>query len=331
MNEVTIKDIAERTGVSYATVSRTLNHRYGVNPETREKIIAAAEEMGYHPNLHARGLKTNKTNTIALIIPDISNPYFSDLAHAVSEEAYQRGYITILCSANWDPEIEKAQLNTLRSHHVDGIIYKPSVDLGEEVPETDVPLVIVSNMSSEGQNYIEVDNIKGGRIAAAHLMECGYRRIAFAGGQENSLSDRMRLQGLRTGLEAAGLRVDNELVRHGPFTCKGGYAAAESLMTQDVRPDGIFCGNDKIALGVFQYLVEKGYRVPEDVGIIGFDDIYLASLPQIQLTTIATPRFEMGRLAADMLIRKIENEEERAKVEHVLLDTELIVRRSTRK
>ena len=158
MGEVTIKDIAEHTGVSYATVSRTLNHLNGVSPETREKVLSAAEEMGYRPNIHARSLKTNKTNTIALLVPDISNPFFADIAKAVDEVAFSKGYTTLLCSSNWNTEIESKQLEQLYNQRVDGIIYKPAGRFPVNLSGRPIPNVLISCIPGENESYIEVDN-----------------------------------------------------------------------------------------------------------------------------------------------------------------------------
>lgn len=330
MADATIKDIADRTGVSYATVSRTLNNRSGVNPHTRDKILTAARELGYQPNLHARSLKTNQTFTLALIVPDISNPFFSDIALAVNDYAYKRGYTTILCSTNWDSQIEQAQLHQLREQRVDGIIYKPAGQILDTFTDLQIPTIIISCLSNDHCSFIEVDNHKGGYMAALHLIECGYKRIAFIGGKRESSSNLSRLTGLVDGLTQNGSAADDDLIKFGPFTIESGYQLTQQVMEQPNPPDGIFCGNDLIALGAFQYLGEHSIRVPQDVGLIGFDDVYLASLPQIQMTTIAQPRHQMGSLAAELLLKHIENPQN-PDISRILLEPQLIIRKSTRK
>lgn len=331
MGEVTIKDIADVTGVSYATVSRTLNNRSGVHGKTRDKILKAAAELGYHPNLQARSLKTNRTYSLALIVPDISNPFFSDIALAVNDYAYERGYTTVLCSANWDPEIERRQLLQLLGQRVDGLIYKPSRNVLPEVERFGSNCVIISHLSEASYDFIEVDNLKGGQLAAEHLASCGYKRIAFIGGREDSTSNGHRLTGMIRGLKKAGLEIDESLYLYGPFSMVSGYKLTKQVMESDNPPDGIFCGNDLIALGAYEYLVEEGYRVPEDIGIVGYDDISFCSLPQIQLTSVSFSRSQMGRQAAEILIRKIEDGVEDDKLQHVILQPKLVSRRSTRK
>ena len=329
MGEVTIKDIAEKTGVSYATVSRTLNHLSGVNAATREKILAAAHEMGYRPNIHARSLKTNKTYSIALIVPDISNPFFADLAFVVNEFAFKRGYTTILCSTNWNVEIEAKQIEQLETQRVDGIIYKPAGKNPIDLSGISIPNVLISCIPGENDTYIEVDNYRGGQIAADHLMECGYRRFAFVGGTHDSQSNQNRIDGYFSRLKEFGQDIDDTRILYGGFSVESGYQQAEKLMSGEDKPDAIFCGNDLIALGVQQYLMEHNYKVPEDVGVVGFDDILIAGLPQIQMTTIAQPRAEMGKTAAEILLDTIDGK----KIEHphIILEPKLVIRRSTRK
>jgi LacI family transcriptional regulator len=329
MSDVTIKDIAEATGVSYATVSRTLNNRSGVNAATREKILQAAKDLGYRPNIHARSLKTNQTFTLALIVPDISNPFFSDIALAVNKTAYQYGYNTILCSTNWDPEIEKAQLKLIQDQRVDGIIFKPADRSPDLYLDLNIPTVMISNLVANGLSFIEVDNFKGGKDTAQHLIQCGYKKFSFIGGAKESRSNSDRLEGYRKTLEKHGYQLSEEKIRFGPFTIESGYQIIKSLMETNDPPDCAFCGNDLIALGVFQYLVETGVSVPEKFGLVGFDDVYFASLPQIQMTTVAQPRSQMGSMAVNTLIKRIENGSS-SFVEHILLEPKLIIRKSTR-
>jgi LacI family transcriptional regulator len=319
MTETTIKDIADATGVSYATVSRTLNERSGVSPKTRAKILKTAKAMGYRPNIHARSLKTNQTFTIALIVPDISNPFFADIALAVNKSAFEKGYNTILCSSNWDPTIEEAQLQHIQDQRVDGIIFKPCDRTAANL------------WQKEGLSYIEVDNFTGGQKAAQLFQKCGYSRPAFIGGVIESVSNADRLLGFKSGFEAAGTPIPDENISFGSFTIENGYQAASNFFNRSpkIEIDCFFCGNDMIALGAMQYLAENNIKVPDDFGVIGFDDVYFASLPQIRMTTLSQPRDLMGVKAAEMLIRHI-NAGKNIQEEHILIQPELIIRNSTR-
>ena len=328
MGEVTIKDIAEYTGVSYATVSRTLNNISGVRPATREKVLEAAKELGYRPNIHARYLKTNKTNTLALVVPDISNPFFADIASAVNDYAFQNGYTTILCSTDWNVGIEVVQLDQLRNQRVDGIIYKPAGRNPLDLSGLSVPNVLISCTPGPNNTFIEVNNHHGGALAAGHLVDRGYSSFAFIGGTRESESNSERISGFVDELKRLGKDIPENHISYGDFSVESGYQQAGEIMALPDKPDGIFCGNDLIALGVLQFLMENGYDVPKDTGVVGFDDILLAGLPQIRMTTIAQPRALMGKRAAELLIDRIESGE--MKNEHIILEPELIVRRSTR-
>ncbi len=329
MNEITIKDIAEAAGVSYATVSRTLNDRKGVSPKAKERVLEAVSKLGYKPNIQARSLKTNQTSTIALIIPDISNPFFSDIALTVNRTASRRGYNTILCNTDWNSEIEASQLRMVQEQRVDGIILKPADQITPPFLECGIPLVFISNLASDKFSYIEVDNRKGGREAADHLIQCGYRRMAFVGGSDKSRSNRDRLDGFQEELQKKGIQFNPDYIKFGPFTIDSGSKLMNELLSLPKPPDAVFCGNDLIAMGVMKTLGEKEIQVPEDFGVIGFDDVYYSSLPQIQMTTIAQPREKMGSLAADKLIDLIETPNIKS-VSHVVLEPELVIRKSTR-
>lgn len=328
MANVTIKDIAEACGVSYATVSRTLNRRNGVDPKTREKILRVADRLGYSPNLHARSLKTNQTGIIGLILPDISNPFFADIASAVNEVIYAQGYNSILCTTGWDVGIEEKQLSVLLDHRVDGIIFKPSPELTERYAKLPIANVMISNAQDRRFNFVEIDNPQGGRIAADHLSDCGYRTPAFIGGDEDSRSNRDRLSGFREQLKERQIELSEKMIRFGGFSIESGYRSVAELLSQSDSPDCFFCGNDLIALGALQYLSENGIPVPDSVGVIGFDDVYFSSLPQIQLTTIRQPRREIGATAAQALIAALETDDDHPSTQ-ITLQPELIARNTT--
>ncbi len=328
MANVTIKDIADVCGVSYATVSRTLNRRSGVDPKTREKVQRVADRLGYSPNLHARSLKTNQTGIIGLILPDISNPFFADIASAVNKVIYAQGYNSILCTTGWDVEIEEKQLSVLLDHRVDGIIFKPSPELTERYANLPIAKVMISNAQDRRFNFVEIDNREGGRIAADHLSDCGYQAPAFIGGDEDSRSNRDRLWGFRERLKERRIELSDKMVRFGGFSIESGYQSVSTLLNQSDRPDCFFCGNDLIALGVLQFLSENRYPVPNSAGIVGFDDVYFSSLPQIQLTTIRQPRHEIGAYAAQALIAALENDDPRPTT-HITLQPQLIARNTT--
>jgi LacI family transcriptional regulator len=334
----TIKDIARIVNCSYATVSRALNNKPGINSKTRERILEVAKDLGYQPNAIARGLVMQKTHTIGLIIPDIVNPFFPEIARGVEDIASVHGYTVFLCNTNWNLEKEAVYLNALQEKRVDGIIIKPASDADSQfapghsrLDDINLPIVIFSGQSSTGRHsYIEIDNLRGGFIAAKHLIEAGYRRIAFIGGRESSHSNAERMKGYRMALTAYELPVDESLILNHDFYGESGFALMEQLLKLPEPPDAVFTGNDIIALGVLECLQRHRIRVPDDFGVIGFDNIIFAGYPQIQLTTVAQPKYLMGQHAAEILLNEISGIETDG-IKKTILEPELVIRRTTRK
>jgi LacI family transcriptional regulator len=329
--QVTIKDIAKKIGISYATVSRALNNRSGVNAETREIVLEEARRMGYQPNAIARGLVMKYTHTIALVIPDITNPFFPEIVRSVEDVASEHGYNTFLCNTNWDVEKEQSYLKLLQEKRVDGIILKPASDSEENnFGNISVPLVLLDRTShNDSFSCIEVDDERGGFLATKHLIESGYKRIAFIGGKPDSYTNSKRIEGYKQALSRYKYEIDETLIVNGSFKTMSGYEIMNNLIKSGNIPDAVFSGNDVIALGVMQSAEENGLDVPGDLGIVGYDDIDYAKLPQIQLTTIAQPKWQIGKCAVELLLKEI-NDSENMESKIVILDPELIVRSTTR-
>lgn len=327
---VTIVDIANRIGVSYTTVSRALNGKKGVGEKTRKRIIEEAEKLGYQPNAIARGLVSKSTNTIGLIIPDITNPFFPEVARGVEDACREAGYNVFLCNSNWDKDQERSCLEALRQNRIDGLIINPnSMSNVELIEKMGIPVVYLNTRIDEGHStYVGVDNVQAAQMATEHLIQGGYRRIAFAGGTVRSYSNNNRLKGYLAALEKHGIPRDGDLIMNGRFETESGYEMTKRLFQLENPPDAVFAGNDIIALGVMQYAQEMNLRIPEDFGIIGFDDIYASSLPQIQLTTVAMPKTFLGKKAFEMLLDKIHSEE--ASTAQYVIKPKLIIRKTTR-
>jgi len=326
----TIKDIAKRTSLSYATVSRALNHKYGVRASTRERVIAAAREMNYRPNAIARGLITRRTKTIGIVIPDLRNPFFPEVAAGIETAAEELGYSVLLGSSDWSGQREDRYLDLLIERRVDGIILAPVSRSASRYPNAlpaDLPAVYVSSVPEEvTAGYVVIDNERGGSIATEHLISRGYLPVAFLGAQSGSDTGKMRRRGYRQALEAAGEPYEPSRVLLGPFTREGAAGLIRAAVAEKRVPRAVFCENDNLAISVIQALMDAGYRVPEDVAVIGFDDISWAGLHSVELTTIAQPIHEMGRRAFSMLRNMIENGSE---PEAVVLEPRLVVRRTT--
>lgn len=322
---ITIKDIAKRAGVSYATVSRALNDRSDVNPQTRERILALAKEMGYQPNMIARSLVNQRSNIIALIVPDMANPYFADIARSVSDHAASIGYTTTVCNTGWDPKRELEMLHLMQEQRVAGIIIKPTAfyEAGT-FDQLTVPLVVFWHPSDEAESstFIEVDHRHGTELAIRELVQRGCQRIAYLGGQGTSPANQLRLMAYQEELQRNGLQVYPELISYGGFNVESGYERIKIMMDKELKPDGCFCGNDYIALGVLRYLREHGI---ENFHLIGYDDIFFASLPMIGLSTIRQPRDLLGQKAVEALDQAIKIFPERH-FERILIEPSLVVR-----
>lgn len=328
---VTIKDIAKRVGVSYATVSRALNNRSDVRPETRRKILQIAEEMGYQPNMVARSLVSQKSNIIALIVPDVSNPYFADISRSVSEAAQTCGYTTMVCNTGWDPKKEQEMIHLMEVQRVAGAIIKPTAFYCDGMFEhVQIPLVALWHPAAENRGlYVEVDHRKGSRLAVEELISRGCQRIAYLGGQGTSPANQIRQMSWKETLERNGLEADERLISQGGFNMASGYQRVKSMVEQGIQFDAVFCGNDYIALGVLQYAREHKIEVPASLGIIGYDDIYFASLPMIQLSTVCQPRDILGKEAFKLLHRSMMAEVAGEKIHESILIQPVFRRRDT--
>ncbi|MDD2440531.1 MAG: LacI family DNA-binding transcriptional regulator [Eubacteriales bacterium] len=326
---ITIKDIAERAGVSYATVSRALNGRSDVSEVTRQRIFELAREMGYQPNAIARSLVRRKSDIIAVVVPDVSNPFFADITMAVNAAADEAGFTTMICNTGWDPVKEQEKLRIMVEQRVEGIILKPTAFIRPGALEAlNLPVVLFWHAMPDDLSYIEVDHEAGARLAVNHLIERGYRRIAYVGGIETSPSNQIRLMAYQKTLQEHGLAVDTRLISYGPFRQESGYARIAELLKTAKPPDAVFCGNDIIAIGVLQYAREHDVAVPADLGIIGFDDIGCASLPLVGLSTVSQPRDKLGREALQALMREIDTFPARGR-QRILIEPELKVRDTT--
>ncbi len=326
---ITIKDIAERAGVSYATVSRALNGRSDVSPETRSRVLELAKELGYQPNAIARSLVKRRSEMVALIVPDVSNPFFADITMTVNQAAEEAEYTVVVCNTGWDAKKEQEKLRIMMEQRVDGIILKPVQELSsEKLEELSVPVVVFWHAQPDRISYIEVDHEAGAKLAVRHLISRGYRKIAYLGGKLTSISNTIRMDAYKKTLEDAGLAVREELINNGGFSMESGYQRIGSMLRLPDPPDAVFCGNDIIALGVLQYARDHGINVPRDFGIIGFDDIGYASLPQVRLSTISQPRDKLGQQAFDTLLSEMQAWPNRTG-QKILVEPELVVRGTT--
>ncbi|MGM0675635.1 MAG: substrate-binding domain-containing protein, partial [Spirochaetota bacterium] len=262
------------------------------------------------------------------VIPDISNPFFPEVARGVEEEASERGYSVLLGNTDWNITREEQYLSLFAERRVDGIIISPMAASASQLQRSErlgrLPVVFLANAPKDTRRpYVIIDNRRGGYLATSHLLLQGYDRVAFVGAREGSVTVDQRLEGYRTAITERGARYDDALVCLGDFRERSGYEAARELLAGRQCPDAIFAENDLLAIGVMHAVRERGLRVPQDVAVVGFDDIPLAAFPEIDLTTIAQPKEEMGRTAARLLIEAAQAQ--------VMLQPELIVRGTSRR
>jgi LacI family transcriptional regulator, galactose operon repressor len=327
----TIYDVARLAGVSTATVSRALNGTGQIAPPTRAAIEAAVKQLGYRANTIARSLVTKSTQTIALLLPDTSNPFYAALVSGIQEHALRHGYTMLLCTTEGDAEREEQYLSLLRAKQVDGALVdglRLPPDRIARFVKDGFPIVCLDrDVDSDSIPLVQVDNRLGGRLATEHLIELGHSRIGHVtGAQVLGISDE-RLAGYWEALVNAGIEADSRLVAEGHFTAEGGYAGARALLEASPNLTSIFAANDLSALGVLNALAESGRRVPGDVSVVGFDDLRLSAFTSPPLTTIRQPATEIAELATKLLLDLTRGKTVETMLH--LLEPKLIVRTST--
>lgn len=308
----TIYDVARRAGVSLATVSRVLRHRSNVRLETRERVLQAMTELAYQPNLLASALMTKQTNTIGLLVPDISNPFFAEICRGVEDACASAGFNLVICNTDEDGAKQRQQIALLRQKGVDGIILA-SVKIGDQdivdLHRSKYPMVLLTR-SVAGLNLpgVCVDDFQGGYMATRYLLELGHQTIALLTGDLSTRPALFRKKGFEAAIEQAGLPADPGLVESGPFTIQGGTTMAERLLAHcPAHPTAFVAGNDMIAIGAIRVLKQRGMRVPEDVSVVGFDRTVLAQIVDPPLTSVAQPTHELGANAVQLLLERLNN------------------------
>jgi DNA-binding LacI/PurR family transcriptional regulator len=336
MSPVSIKDIARAAEVSHSTVSRALSDSPLVSDETKARIQHLAHEMGYSPDAQARGLVMGRTRTIGIVVTTITDPFIAEIVQAVEETAHDHGYTVILSSSNAEPEREIAAVEMLRSKRVDGVIVTSSrvgALYQAHLDRLGVPVVLINSHSEQTGPYtssVNVDNRHGACLATEHLIQLGHRRIAYVTGPADHSDDLARLSGYRQALSQAGIPIDPHLVVAGTGRAGGGERAWPMLQALVDPPTAAFCYNDMTAIGLLHAVRGTGLSVPDDLAIVGFDDIPFASYVYPPLTTVAQPKPEMGKLAMEMVLALLSDSgPSKQEVTNVVVRGELIVRESS--
>lgn len=325
-----MRDVAREARVSLSTVSHVLNDTRYVSPELRSRVLETAERLGYRSNAVARSLRTKRTHTLALIVPDIANPYYPALARGVLHAADAAGCVTVLCNSDRDPDKEIEIIRALESRQVDGIVFYPSGPHTEQLAAlagVHTPMVLLGSRGSGVSLDVVLTNPRGAYEPVRYLTSLGHRRVGLIGGLRAHSPRPEKFTGYCAALEEAGLPVAGELALGGCYTQESGAAAARTLLGLPDPPTAIFAANDLMAIGAMLAAQELGLRVPEDVSVVGYDDIPQASITSPRLTTVAVPKYEMGRAAAELLLARIGGHA--GPPESVVLPHHLIVREST--
>lgn len=355
---LTIKDVAQAAGVSASTVSRVLNSTVPVSPDLQKRVLEAVEALGYRPSISARSLRTRQTHTIGLILPDVTLPYFAEVAFGAEDAAIKHGYSILLCHSREDPEREKKYFSLLTQKWVDGLIFsalEQPKELLDTVLRHGIHAVQIDRVYDElAIHSLRIDNVKGGQLATRYLLECGHRRIFYFMGPTSVRPFVGRLEGYQQALTEAGVEFtpdwvyrvdgfDTPLQLAAPngslwerwssfsfsFYVAFGYQASQQLLTQEqTRPTAIFAANDAIAIGAIRGLEAGGLVVPDDISVMGFDDVSYASLVKPALTTIAQPKYELGAKAVELIIKAAQTTKD-LPPQHITLDVDLVVRDST--
>jgi DNA-binding LacI/PurR family transcriptional regulator len=330
MATASIKEVARHAGVSLGTVSNVLNRPEVVSEQTRQRVVAAIAELGYVRNDSARQLRAGRSRTVAIVVLDVANPFFTDVVRGAEEAIEAAGAVLVVCNSGENADRERRHLDLLEEQRVQGVLITP-VDSGrdsrlEQLVRRGTPIVLVDRGSAQQDLCsVAVDDVLGGRLAGEHLREQGHARVAFVGGPLSIPQVADRKRGFT---RAAG--GDVHVVLTPNLTVAAGRRAGEQIadLPAGQRPTGVFCANDLLALGLLQEMTRRGLRVPADVAIVGYDDIDFAAAAAVPLSSVRQPRAQLGRTAAELLLEEA-NEPEHHQHRHVVFKPELVARESS--
>ena len=327
----TINDIAKRVGLSKASVSRALNGKQDVDPETRKRVLKVAAQVGYVPSASARALSNGRSNCLGLLVPTLTWPWILEVLRGVAEEIERSGYSLILYTTSGGEDSEREFMSqVVPAGAVDGlalVIPLGMLEYIERLAKGGLPVVVVDDRGHYPDlPTVATTNIEGGRSATLHLVERGRRRIAMLNGPRDFGCNRDRLEGYKSALQKAGLEFDPKLVVDSDFKESGGASAMTTLLAADPKLDAVFVANDVMAFGAMRALRNSGRRVPDDVAVVGFDDIPASAMTHPPLSTVRQPLYEMGRTAASMVMAAVRGESITKRIE---LPTSLVIRESS--
>lgn len=330
----TIRDVAQAAGVSAGTVSNVLNRPSYVKADTRARVMRAIDELQFIPDQSSRQFRPGRTRTIGIVAANLGNPFFVDVALGAEELCRELELGVVICNSAYDPIRESQNLDLLVQQRVQGIIIS-SVDENssrlEMLRDRGVPMIFVDRVGDDRDCWsVMVDDRLGGRLGAQHLVAGGHRRIAYLGHPERSPKVKLRYDGAREVINRTEGDITLELISADSWTVEAGRAAGRILAARpaDKRPTAVLCANDMLALGLMQAATHAGLRIPDDLAIVGYDNLEWAEIGSVPLTTVAQPRAQLGRTAVEMMMQLIDNPRRSPRANHVSLQPELVVRES---
>jgi LacI family transcriptional regulator len=328
----TIGDVAERAGVSKMTVSRVINKSGYISQETRERVEQAIAELGYVPNALARSLRFKKTKTIALVITDITNPFFTTLARGVEDAASEQDFSVMFCNTDESRDEEAQYLSVLVQKQVDGVLLVPaksSPEAAQFLSERQVPFVVLDRrIPGINVDLVRGNSFQGAYDLAAHLIALGHRDIAVLSGPQGVTTASDRIDGYRKAMQDAGLPVDESRILYTSFTPQGGYRMAQQALELSPRPTALFAANNFIAFGALRALRERSVRVPDEISVVTFDDLPEAINFDPFLTAAAQPAYEMGQRATTLLFERLSGNGP-AEPQEIIMPTQIVIRGSS--
>lgn len=328
----TIYDVAREAGVSIATVSKVINDTGRISDKTRAKVLQIMERLDYQPSVVASALTGKSTYTIGLLIPDLANPFFAEVARSVEDRGHELGFNLVMCSTDNNPDKEAQYISLLKQKRVDGIIVATGTSneaLLRDLVKQKIPLALIArDMPALAVDSVLVDDFIGGYLATSHLTSLGHRRIAIIVEDLSLMSSKERLRGYRHALEEERLPYDESLVLVSDFTVEGGKRCTRQLLQMAEPPTAVFACNDLLAIGAVQAARELGLKLPDDLSVVGFDNTILATIIDPPLTTVAQPIQDMGRQVMDLLVQEVKGQKKLK--QRIVLLPQLVVRKSTK-
>lgn len=325
-----IKDVAKKAGVSISTVSRVINTSKPVRTKTKERVLEAIEELGYRPNAIARSLKVKQTQSIGIMVPDIANQFYPEVVRGIEDVANMYEYTIFLCNTDLDHEKELKYFSELEEKQVDGLIFMGNLisdDLAKSIKDSEIPVVLIGTQHLNLPS-VTINNVQAAKNAVSYLIQRGHQRVGvITGKMKDPIMGKARLQGYREALHEAGLSWRSELVVEGGYRFKSGYEGAKQLLMLEDIPTAIFVASDEMAIGAMRAILEKGFQIPRDVAVVGFDNVDMSGKVYPSLTTIGQPMYEMGAIGMRLLTKYLQGES--VKAGNVVLDYEFIQRESS--